>query len=1032
MGPRAAWLMLALGTWGLAGCGGDGAKVQGSLAARSGAGLTNGLVVTPHALRFDGVRIDLLRVGSGDDPTQWSKVGSATASEAGSFAFDEVEPGRYALRLEQPEFGQAFAADSTDFRVDEGDTVQVVLPLYTGVSLGPLLTGSTAMAIEAASGRIHLATHGGWAVVDPDGGTAGLLRSRALWQQIGAIAVLPSRKEVLFIGHQRLIRAPLAALAPGQTIDFDDLATRQKGVDGLTWAAIPEKARIGQGLGFTAPNSRRTAWISADESTVYLAYAGVDMLAGEPSGRVVQVIDVASLAVVRTIQGAVLAFNASADRLYFGSPQGGGNEVLVVDAAARKDVGAAQVEGQIVGVAAVPGNDEALVISKQTTTADAEVAFVTKIGADAKVLLPTTRLREFLGISDDPPVGLPGFAADGTTFVVGGRAFAKQGEGFRAIAVQIPPGGAFRTRLACATERAFDPVAGYEIWHGSASALDPCPWVGLVPLDQKSVPVAIRASFGQLDAARGRVVETQYGSLGLLHYADVSAAARPEVLDLTAVGAGLVAADVVCSESQPCPDKGQCAGASDTAFTGTCVANPAEPYRALCGGLTELGCDPGRTCTLTNPTNPKSNGTCSGLGSRDFAAEGPSCGASEPCPFGMACNAGGHCEPKTCLLDADCAAGEVCGMVASIGRVCVAAGVLPAGAICLQTSDCATGACVEVPGQPAPMSNPDAPPHPSLRTCVQPCFATSACATGEVCALAPGQEFGDSPWPLPFCRAATDAGCDPACGAAEICLDGGCGIGVNPAALPLGQPESARCLPPWQMNVWNNCSITCKRNSDCPWPADCLAGTCGVSSKDRPADAVLCAAGKGCAATEMCADFRADVDAPKWTCMDADPCQSDADCGKDAACNGTCAALCETTAGCPSGQECTAHKTWNQLPVQQCYPPFCGCTGPAAAGALCRYDDLSCHLPRPCALACDETNPDTACRPDDPEKLAASGTCRCPACAWNGTACNTACPPNLNCPAMPVQACPADYTCTLVSGQKWGASCACTGPSCQN
>jgi hypothetical protein len=110
---------------------------------------------------------------------------------------------------------------------------------------------------------------------------------------------------------------------------------------------------------------------------------------------------------------------------------------------------------------------------------------------------------------------------------------------------------------------------------------------------------------------------------------------------------------------------------------------------------------------------------------------------------------GGSCLAAPCAIDADCAAGRICGVLSKPGknapegftRGCMVPGPSPLGGSCGVGSDCATGQCYD-------------------GRCVERCGRNSDCGTGE-CMVGP-----ITPGDAPFCSATPHCGI---CGANQFC-----------------------------------------------------------------------------------------------------------------------------------------------------------------------------------------------------------------------------------------------------------------------
>lgn len=1028
--------------------GSDEAFGQQSAAITQGATGMFGQLRQP--LSIDGIIVDLLRVEPGGDPDSWSVVNSVQPEPDGSFSFSGVAAGDYALRLNQPEFGgPAYGVDATDFHLDEGQTVSLILPLITNINISAPGVGMSfgwaePPLIDLDTGLIYgahksLDGYGAFWVFDPDRGLVDLLHSKSLFSQAlnfdnHVVALAEGRNKALVVTSDRIVKIDLSIFEDaevGEALDYDDPAVRVRLGEKTSWRLIPPTSRIA----VAQSEASLRAYLSADESVLYVSWEG--------QGGSTQIIDVETLEVRRVVQGWAVGYHPTTDQLVFSGGQG----VFLVDASQMRDVGVANIQANL-GVAPVPGRPEFIVAYDILSANDERVPFIAVIDDSANVL-SDQQASEYLGTDTVLQSGAPSFDSTGEYFMLGAQAFRiLDGGGFEEIGVQVPPGPSFLQRVACNQQRVFDPVHRYEVWYdcGPNNGMSFQGAMALISADQTSIPVSVRVNSTSmvLDAPRGRALFFFGGGAGnllisVVHYADPAAATKPEQTKISA-GEALLQPGAVCDTSRPCEGNQVCRGDTDTSWTGTCVDNPRRPYLAYCGGITGVACDDGFDCELSNPTNPESFGICTGQPNRDYENHGPACGTAGTCPAGFSCNELDRCVPRGCLGDADCETGEVCGMVADIGRVCVTPGLLEDYEICSSPENCLHGACVDtgLSGEPR-----------VFMLCATSCMKNADCPIGSLCVL-PDRNFHEySSEPFPFCAhdewlhgSPSTSPCTTECEADQICIGDQCQIGFSPRFQGAsGQPDECTvdtdCAVPGnclQQEFGRSCGFACLRNRDCPWPVDCMAGVCPVADTESPTSQYPCNEGLGCVDHEMCVQSLFSWDAEFWyLCLDADPCRSDADCAAGYHCDGVCTEPCDpndghSAADCDPGLQCVL-STLDAWSEHKCLPPVCDCPDSGAHNAYCVLDTNACFIDLQCAaVACDGTfgpdNPDpevdeTCCAPGNPCGLSGEEICACPASCpwWTPGDCNC---PSENCPvAGGLPLCPEGYNCALRSEPLW-------------
>ncbi|MBU1240248.1 hypothetical protein KJ865_11115, partial [Myxococcota bacterium] len=507
----------------------------------------------------------------------------------------------------------------------------------------------------------------------------------------------------------------------------------------------------------------------------------------------VMVIHLPTMTIVRQMLGTLIGYNPLSNHLFFTNgrlDRNYGTQILVVDAATHMEVSVVDLEG-VRGVAPVPGSSETILAGATLSTGGVDVPFMKIVDATGLVIADE-RVREWLGVADDPPAGAPSFDVTGDYFIIGSRAFKRlTGGGFEPVPEGIAPGPLFEQLISqYNNQRVVDPVGLTEFWYGDAQSNNT---IAMLSLNGTNLPVAVRPGVSAerilLDSPRGRAIFVGQDRLVFLHYADTTAASRLEVLDLTSVIDPLLPHDDPCSAASPCPHGLVCMGETDTAFTGVCKPNPRLPYLPYCGGFTQEPCDVGFTCSVANASNPNSNGVCTGSPDPDPATNGPPCSGGL-CPVGMTCNGVQRCEPKSCGGDGDCAAwpGEVCGQVDLLGQVCVMPGPLPDDAPCNGPEECEHGVCLPLAGAwylGAPFISATLfDGYRGLMVCSRPCVTGNDCEDGKMCMLhqhffmPPNYISAEAVWKThrktlaPFCEPAQSlsvVGCSGTCTSDQVC-----------------------------------------------------------------------------------------------------------------------------------------------------------------------------------------------------------------------------------------------------------------------
>ncbi len=503
--PRCAFLVrwtlaAALMAGGVGGCNGRGRRndqgkgsVHGRLAAAApttwSAWLPQLVGLSRQGLSLDQVSVDLLGRNQNMSPEEqqqqqpglpenWPVVETAYPDASGAFAFDDVPAGEYALRLNQPEFADlAYRVDSTEFRLEGGQTITLVLPLVTTIThnlMDPKTPWNAfndippAAALDHVTGEILLTSNLGFAVLDPEQRRMDLLFSKNLFlgrekhQEGGqmperrVLALAPTTGIAWLLYPDRIMRVDRSLFVDAEaseTLDLDALASRVAVGDKFRFRMFPAVENNMQRPWWTGE-----VYFSPDESILYASTQNVGVM----------VFDLDQMEVVRVILGQAIGYNPVSNRLFFTNGDYGqhnGTDVLVVDASTFLEVNSAPIVN-VRGVAPVPESAETVLIRTQKSTSDVDVPFVVVVDGSGNVI-QDERAREYLGLDADPQAGAPSFDLTGQYFMIGSAAFRVLGAGgFEAIPVGVPPGNSFMQRMQCTNKRAVDPANLLEIWYG--------------------------------------------------------------------------------------------------------------------------------------------------------------------------------------------------------------------------------------------------------------------------------------------------------------------------------------------------------------------------------------------------------------------------------------------------------------------------------------------------------------------------------------------------------------------------------------
>ncbi len=1065
----------------LAGCGGCEAKasVQGRVASAEGFGQAqsaleqalgkeSGLGRQTQALTLEGISVylferiedieelhDLIEAGAehvadmGDG--QWIFVDSREPESDGSFSFPELTPGHYSLQLDQPEFGGvAYGVDGTDFHLEAGQTVSLILPLVSTFEINApgLVTGEREYGdnseyrspdgaiIDEESGLIIGGGDGLW-VLDPDSETIHSLFSSSLFgsepEGYHLVAYSPGLNEVFFVFANRIVAVDLAVfddVEPGQALDYDDPEVRLAIGDKVRWRLIGEDMTERMSALRWGPVNRRNAlgwFFSEDESLLYVT---VTNEIHDDQSRVM-VMETDTLSVRRLIFGEVIAYNAYVDQLVLRTD----NRIALVDASAMRDVAEVGMLSDL-GVAPVPESGKYYVAHVEFAADDTPVPFIAVVDEEGEII-SYHRASDLLGMDYDPDPGAPWFDSTGEYFMLGTQGFRVLDDGgFEYLGLTVPLSESFENRVECNAQRVFDPVNRYEIWFDYEDCYDLVGVMAIISTDRGNIPISIRVNSANvlLHPPSGRAfVFDDHINVSVVHYADPMAAERPSFTRIV-TGEEHLEPGQECSADERCPFEQICLQRTDTAWTGNCMENVRSPFLRFCGGLTGIECDDGFTCELSNPTNPDSLGVCMGCPERDYENHGPRCGPDGECIAGFSCNEGGRCVPQACMNDADCGDGEVCGMVRDVGRACMTPGPLESGEICYAPDECQSGVCMD----PHLESGPSG-------FCTTSCAQNADCPDDFLC-----QHF-TTPWPICVHEEWALSGyrahdhCSD-CAEDAICSDRGgddCQVGFFPGPLTcsigIECSSDLECALPGSCvhlkilrsdeQLYDDeriCGFPCSQNADCPWDADCINGTCSVTRQYENDRGYFCEDGQGCPDDQWCLGLQFPSD--PFHCTDEQPCDHDSECEDGLECFGICSHGCGTDWDaapneCGEGLQCVYDGDSFFGPI--CMPPACDCPDTGGPTPNCRLDTRDCSFRQNCALAlCDGTYgpPDpndpeerTCCRPGNPCGLSQEDLCKCPPTCdfWTQAYCchyGDVCPGAAN----PASLCPDGYECRLL------------------
>jgi hypothetical protein len=367
-------------------------------------------------MSLDQVSVDLLRRDQQQDmqTDNWPVAETALPDSSGVFAFEDVEAGDYALRLNQPEFADlAYRVDSTEFHLGGGQIVTLVLPLVTTITHN-LMDPKTpwnqngdnppAAALDHATGEIVLTSNLGFAVIDPDRGKMDLLFSQNFFlgreksqndgqqaQERRVMALAPNTRIAWILYPDRLVRVDRSLFAnpdASETFNLDELATRVAVGGKFKFRMLPKVEN----------NSPKPWWtgevfFSPDEKILYASTQNVGVM----------VFNLDRMEVVRVILGHVIGYNPGSNHIFFTNGDYGqynGTDVLVVDASTFLEINSAPIRN-VLGVAPVPESTDTVLIRSQRSTSDVEVPFVVVVDGSG-IVVKDQRAREYLGLDYDP------------------------------------------------------------------------------------------------------------------------------------------------------------------------------------------------------------------------------------------------------------------------------------------------------------------------------------------------------------------------------------------------------------------------------------------------------------------------------------------------------------------------------------------------------------------------------------------------------------------------------------------------------
>jgi len=491
--------------------------------------------------------------------------------------------------------------------------------------------------------------------------------------------------------------------------------------------------------------------------------------------------------------------------------------------------------------------------------------------------------------------------------------------------------------------------------------------------------------------------------------------------------------DDICSQAcKPgtvsCPSGFTCVQYVGDANTGTCLPgkSPTKAEGATCAASSECisglclqtgaGATCKQPCTAQKPC--AAGKTCSPLPGKDFgvcmdAKKGPgeSCSLASQCQSGLCA---GTCVAP-CSASLPCPPGQGCLPVQG-GNGCVVLGNATVGSACKASAECKTGLCADTGKGPV---------------CGQPCAGSGSCASGQLCqplsggggvCVTPAQKVADGGacQDSAQCQSALCVGSDTAATCVKPCsANQACATGFE--CYPLSGGGGA-CLA---AAVKKEAGAPCKYSSDCKSTL-CVGDGQGAECVDP------CSATLACKTGYLCETLQGG----KGACFElgdakpGDPCIYPADCqtgkcvGEGAV--GYCSQVCALQADCPCGMECAATKTGKlcfQGKKLACVPPggacvsTAECTAGACHKAICTatcsiFQSNACAAGKKC-LRLVATSPEGICAAVGPKTLhaACKADAECASGFCQGGVCRQPCNP------FGPSTCPGGLVCMLALGQ---------------